>query len=122
MKPAAPTDKRTLDRALKLRDAALTIREFVQGWDPGRCIMFVQAKGFRIAYREPGLLLTRRKAKRTTEPGLPYGVMIAADTKLFDMEWDDKATAVKFFQCGIWEEAFIRLAARPNRSRRAVAR
>src|SRR5688572_14023018 len=53
-------DKRTLSRALKLRDAALSIREVVEGWQPERRIMVVYRGAFRISYREPGLLLPLR--------------------------------------------------------------
>ena len=122
MKPPAPTDQRTLKRARKLRDAALRIREIMEGFDPERRIMIVHMGDFRIAYREPALLAPLGKAKRTTKPGLPYGVALAANTKLFDIQWDDKATAVTLFERGAWEEALLRLATRPNRARRAVAR
>jgi hypothetical protein len=124
MKAAAtPTDKRTLARALKLRDAALRIREVVEGWEPERRIMVVHSGAFRISYREPGLLLPLRKTTRNgPRAGLPYGVTIATDTKLLEIEWDDETTALNCFQRGAWEEAFTRLAAPPKKARREAER
>ena len=114
-------DQRTLRRALKLRDAALSIREVVEGWQPERRIMVVHRGVFRISYREPGLLSPLRRATRTQpRAGLPYGVTIATDTKLLDMEWDEESTALNCFQRGAWEEAFTLLAAPPKRVRRGV--
>ena len=117
-------DQGTLKLALKLRDAALSIREVVESWQPERRVMVVHRGRFRISYREPELLLPLRKATRTAQPrfGLPYGVTIAADTKLLDMEWDDETTALNCFQRGAWEEAFTRLAAPPKRARRGLVR
>jgi hypothetical protein len=117
-----PTDKRLLAQARKLRDAALRIREVVEGWEPERRIMVVHSGAFRISYREPGLLLPLGKAARNTKPpaGLPYGLTITTDTKLLDMEWDDESTALNCFHRGAWEEAFTRLAAPPKTARRGL--
>jgi hypothetical protein len=117
-----PTDKRTLNRALKLRDAALRIREVVEGWEPERRIMVVHSGVFRISYREPPLLPPRKATRTQPRAGLPYGVTIAADTKLLDIEWDDDTTALNCFQRGAWEEAFTRLAALPKKARRKAVR
>jgi hypothetical protein len=108
---AAPPKKRMLSRALKLRDAALHVRDIVEGWQPGHRIATVHTAGFRISYREPPLVvhLTRRgNAKRRLDQCC--ALTIEADGPLLQLEWDDTDVNVKFFHRGNWEIDFLRLA------------
>ena len=111
-KISAPPDKRVVRRALKLRDAALHVRDLVEGWQPGHCVTAVHTAGFRISYRDPASAMHFKKAP-ASEKGLPdrsLAITIHADSKLLELEWDDADVDVKFFQRGDWETDFLRLA------------
>ena len=111
-KSSAPPNKRVLSRALKLRDAALHVRDIVEGWQPARRITTVHTAGFRISYRDPAAVVGFNKAPTRTKrrPNRRSAITILADSKLLELEWDGADVDVKVFQRGDWETGFLRLA------------
>jgi hypothetical protein len=120
--PTNSHDKKTLARAVRLRDAALNIRALMEEWHPAVQVSSVQRGPFRIRYRYPlaGFHANVRQATRHAPcvDALPsQGVEIAAKKPLLHIVWDGDAIVLALFERGPWEAEFLRLASRkPGKS------
>ena len=111
-------DKKTLARAVSLRDAALEIRTLMQEWQPGVCVSSVQRGPFRIRYRHPATDAVAKLPKRGAarkEPREPFGLEIVGPKPLLRTEWDGHAVVLTLFERGRWESEFLRLASPTSR-------
>jgi hypothetical protein len=110
-------DKKTLARAVRLRDAALNIRALMEEWQPGVRVSSAQRGPFRIRYRYPlagvhahTMQATRRAPRIDVLPS--PGLEIAAKKLLLRIVWDGDAIVLALFERGPWEAEFLRLASR----------
>jgi hypothetical protein len=115
-------DKKTLARAVRLRDAALNIRALIEEWNPGVEVSSVQRGPFRIRYRYLKAEFHAHKMQATKLPprvdALRYpGLEIAAKKPLLRIVWDGAAIVLALFERGPWEAEFLRLSSRkPGKS------
>jgi hypothetical protein len=114
-------DKKTLVRAVRLRDAALRIRTLVQEWQPAVHVSSVQRGPFRIRYRDAATeftAATRPKRRPACNDARPrFGLEIVGEKPLLRTAWDGDAIVLALFERGRWETEFLRLASPTNRVR-----
>jgi hypothetical protein len=120
-------DKKTLTRAVRLRDAALKIRALLQEWQPGVDVSSVQRGPFRIRYQNPatgfGAAAPRPEMRATRNDAWPrFGLEIVGKKPLLRAAWDGDAIVLVLFERGSWETQFLRLASAPRRNRRDTDR
>jgi len=111
-------DKKTVARAVSLRDAALEIRTLMQEWQPGVCVSSVQRGPFRIRYRDPATDAVAKRPNRRParkEPRRSFGLEIVGPEPLLRTEWDKDAVVLTLFERGHWESEFLRLASPTRR-------
>jgi hypothetical protein len=118
-------DKKTLARAVRLRDAALEIRTLMQEWQPGLSVSSVQRGPFRIRYQNPatgfGATAPRPQTRPVRKDAPPrFGLEIVGKKPLLRAAWDGEGILFALFERGPWETQFLRLASPANSARRVT--